>query len=582
MIDLEAIHASKERNKHRASSIDLCIFSMLLCVVTVLGWLVKKCPLKNYVHESGLALMTGLITGGVIVAAIRNEPGPINHTVQYEGNWSHTVPDELFMQMPNSTVVYEYRYPLLATEGSDIARKTIFDPEIFFNIILPLLIFETGLRLEKINFFKNLDKIIVLAIFGTLLSTVVTILLMVSVIKLFKVPFSIVDILLFSTIISATDPVAVLSIFKQRRVNADLNALVTGESILNDAVCITIANAIEAYQMKSMLFGKKFTAQSLIDVLLEMTRVISISVATGVGVALLNSLVFKFARIRNSSLVENTIFILLSYCSFLATEICQATGVVAALFCGMVQSHYTERNMSCQSVSMLHQFLSLFSFLAENFTFVYIGISLMTHQVNRWSPIFTFGAIVAIFIARCVSVYSLSAIMNQTSKHPVPFQWQHMLVFAGTRGAVAFALAIRGLSSEFRQIMLTTTSCIILLTVLTCGSLAFLMMEVLHLTDNSEVNNVSQVTDGPPSDNEMIVICDEDVRARVRESSWLIRQWQKLDMWYLTPIFTNEGPLLEDTVPRCLLPLGRLLTSRQQRLNVIKARRPPPDREEEQ
>ena len=50
----------------------------------------------------------------------------------------------------------------------------------------------------------------------------------------------IIPSLLFGSLISATDPVTVLAVFHDLRVDVDLYSLVFGESVLNDAVAIVL------------------------------------------------------------------------------------------------------------------------------------------------------------------------------------------------------------------------------------------------------------------------------------------------------------------------------------------------------
>ena len=52
--------------------------------------------------------------------------------------------------------------------------------------------------------------------------------------------FSFIDCLVFGAIVSATDPVTVLAVFKELKVDVNLDALLFGESVLNDAVAIVL------------------------------------------------------------------------------------------------------------------------------------------------------------------------------------------------------------------------------------------------------------------------------------------------------------------------------------------------------
>ncbi|KAL7983772.1 hypothetical protein Chor_000648, partial [Crotalus horridus] len=139
-------------------------------------------------------------------------------------------------------------------EQNDILRKVTFDPEVFFNILLPPIIFHAGYSLKKRHFFRNLGSILTYAFLGTAVSCFIIGNLMYGVVKLMKLvgqlsdKFYYTDCLLFGAIISATDPVTVLAIFNELHADVDLYALLFGESVLNDAVAIVLSSSIVAYQ----------------------------------------------------------------------------------------------------------------------------------------------------------------------------------------------------------------------------------------------------------------------------------------------------------------------------------------------
>nr|XP_020012546.1 sodium/hydrogen exchanger 7-like [Castor canadensis] len=141
-----------------------------------------------------------------------------------------------------------------SVEQNDMLRKVTFDPEVFFNILLPPIIFHAGYSLKKRHFFRNLGSILAYAFLGTAVSCFIIGNLMYGVVKLMKIvgqlsdKFYYTDCLFFGAIISATDPVTVLAIFNELHADVDLYALLFGESVLNDAVAIVLSSSIVAYQ----------------------------------------------------------------------------------------------------------------------------------------------------------------------------------------------------------------------------------------------------------------------------------------------------------------------------------------------
>lgn len=149
-----------------------------------------------------------------------------------------------------------------------------------------------------------------------------------------------------------------------------------------------------------------------------------------------------------------------------------SVGVVAVLFCGICQAHYTYNNLSDDSRIRTKQIFELLNFLAENFIFCYIGVSMFTFPKHHFDPWFISSGFVCALIGRAVNIYPLSFLLNLGRKPKIAMNFQHMLFFAGLRGAMSFALAIRNTVSDARQAMLTTTSVIVIITVIVQGGAA--------------------------------------------------------------------------------------------------------------
>ena len=84
------------------------------------------------------------------------------------------------------------------------------------------------------------------------------------------------------------------------------------------------------------------------------------------------------------------------------------TGIVAVLFCGITQAHYTYNNLSKESQQSTKNFFDLLNFMAENFIFSYMGLTLFSFQYHVFNPMFIIGAFVswreAVCLCNCVFV----------------------------------------------------------------------------------------------------------------------------------------------------------------------------------
>lgn len=122
-----------------------------------------------------------------------------------------------------------------------------------------------------------------------------------------------------------------------------LNGLVLGESLLNDAVAIVLCQSIEKYAEISLTTGDGLEWNALLYTTANFFSAFLGSSGLGAAVGSLTALVTKFTRVREYSLLETSLFTLMSYTSYLIAEIASMSGIVSALFCGIFQAHYTFR-----------------------------------------------------------------------------------------------------------------------------------------------------------------------------------------------------------------------------------------------
>ncbi|KAI8038096.1 hypothetical protein M5D96_009137 [Drosophila gunungcola] len=306
----------------------------------------------------------------------------------------------------------------------------------------------------------------------------------------------------------------------------------------------------------------------------------------------------KFTRVRDFPLLESALFVLMSYSTFLLAEATELTGVVAVLFCGICQAHYTYNNLSEDSRQRTKQIFELLNFLAENFIFSYIGVSMFTFPKHHFEAGFIITAFICAAIGRAVNVYPLSWLLNIKRKPKISANFQHMLFFAGLRGAMSFALAIRNTVSDARQAMLTATSLIVIFTVVIQGGAANFLLNWLKIPvgvdDETEQLNNYQVhsSDGylqdvegggvgrgkmrlsggtesnldTPADgpNGSFGGSSGGRRRNSHEKAILARIWGSFDTKYMKPLLTHSRPTLLETLPVCCNPIARLLTTTQQ------------------
>lgn len=169
--------------------------------------------------------------------------------------------------------------------------------------------------------------------------------------------------MMFGALISSTDPVTVLAIFQELGTDVNLYALVFGESVLNDAVAISL------YRTMSSLNNHMSSKQKSFTIILRFLETFVGSLSSGVGAGFISALLFKYAGldIDNLQNLECCLFVLFPYFSYMLAEGLGLSGIVSILFTGIVMKHYTYSNLSEKSQQFVSGFFHLISSLAETF-----------------------------------------------------------------------------------------------------------------------------------------------------------------------------------------------------------------------
>ncbi|XP_078522555.1 sodium/hydrogen exchanger 9 [Lissotriton helveticus] len=545
-------------------ALELLVFNFLLILTILTIWLFKNHRFR-FLHETGGAMVYGLVMGLIIrysTKASNLDSGEVYGCEKLKGN-----PGTLLLNITEHIYEYEYKreisqHNINNHQGNMMLQKMTFDPEVFFNVLLPPIIFHAGYSLKKRHFFRNLGSIITYAFLGTAISCLVIGFIMYGFVKamiqvgqLQDGDFHFTDCLFFGSLMSATDPVTVLAIFHELHVDTDLYTLLFGESVLNDAVAIVLTYSISLYSPKEN--PNTFDAAAFFQSVGHFLGIFAGSFAMGSAYAVVTALLTKFTKLCEHPMLETGLFFLLSWSAFLSAEAAGLTGIVAVLFCGVTQAHYTYNNLSTDSKMRTKQLFEFMNFLAENFIFAYMGLALFTFQNHIFNALFICGGFAAIFVARACNIYPLSFILNLGRKNKIPWNFQHMMMFSGLRGAIAFALAIRDTDSQPKQMMFTTTLLIVFFTVWVFGGGTTPMLTWLKIrvgVDPDEDIKGATEHQGPESTSRS---------STKAESAWLFRIWYGFDHKYLKPILTHAGPPLTTTLPNWCSPLARLLTSPQ-------------------
>jgi len=304
-------------------------------------------------------------------------------------------------------------------------------PELILALFLPPLVFESAFHVDLARLREYLIPILALAVPGVLITTVV-VGFIVSTGAIVSLPVALV----FGALISATDPVAVVALFRTLGAPKSLATLVEGESLLNDGTAIVVFNSALTIAVAGTA-GQGGADFNALKAVLDFLRVSGGGVLIGV---VLGWLVYNVLRRVDDYLIETTLTTVLAFGAYLVAERLHFSGVLAVLGAGIVNGNLGPRGMSPTTRIVLFSFWEYLAFLANSLVFLLIGLDVNLSQLLANVGSITI-AVFAIIASRAIVVYGLNFLVNLRGKR-VPLAWQHVQFWGGLRGAVSLALAL--------------------------------------------------------------------------------------------------------------------------------------------
>ena len=349
-------------------------------------------------------------------------------------------------------------------------RPDWLTPDVILILFLPALVFEGSVKLDVRDLLRNSVPLLLLANVGVLLAALVTGYL---VHRLIGLPVLIA--LLFGCIISATDPISVLAIFKDLRVDKRLSLIMEGESLLNDGTAVVLFG---------ILFGaiaaEKLTVPKGIE---------QYFLAVAGGAVLGSTLGYLASRITGTvddPQIEITLTTILAYGSYLLAFHLHLSGVIATASAGLMLGNFgAKRGMSAGTRTAMQSFWEYISFVMNSLVFLLIGLEIHVRELlQNWASVLL--AIGAVLLGRALSVYLLVPLSNRFAEK-IPLRWQHVAVWGGLRGALALALAL-SLTTAFpyREQILNLTFGVVIFSILVQGLTIKPLVRILQLANGDD------------------------------------------------------------------------------------------------
>jgi monovalent cation:H+ antiporter, CPA1 family len=286
-------------------------------------------------------------------------------------------------------------------------------------LFLPPLLFEAAWNLHFRAIVRQWPAIAVLAGPGVIL----TALIVAGALAVVRVPFG--PALLTGAILSATDPIAVVAVFRRLNIPRTLTTIVECEALFNDAAAVLLYRAV----IVALALGAGGSGIALVAVqtLTGAVLAVALGIVIAFGVA-------RALRGNTSAAAQIVVTVLCAYGSYYAAEYLHGSGIAATIACGIALRYFERRWITLNIDRDVARFWDVGALGANVLVFFLVGAGIQIASVAK-DPAFVIACIVAIAVSRVV-------VAGLLLPGGYPREWLDVIRVAGVRGALSLALAL--------------------------------------------------------------------------------------------------------------------------------------------
>jgi monovalent cation:H+ antiporter, CPA1 family len=316
-------------------------------------------------------------------------------------------------------------------------------------VFLPPLLFEAAWNLNYRAMRRQWAAILTLAGPGVLLTAAIV----AGALSLVRVPFG--TALLTGAILSATDPIAVVAVFRRLRVPLTLVTIVECESLFNDAVAVALYRGV----LVALALGAT-GGGALALVTLETLAGAAGGVLLGIALAFVAARALRGSRRARTQIVAT---VLCAYGAYFAADYLHLSGIFATIAFGIAMRFYERSWITLRIAGDVDRFWDIGALLANAAVFFMVGAGLEIGRLFA-EPAFALAAIAGVAVARAV-------VGGVLLLWPYPRAWIDVVRVAGMRGGLSLALALAIPASIAHRDAIIDTTFAVCVATLAIGSL---------------------------------------------------------------------------------------------------------------
>ena len=312
----------------------------------------------------------------------------------------------------------------------DKSAQSLLTPGLFFDLLLPPIIFEAALHIRFRLLARASGLIFFLAFIGVLFITLFT-----GAVVAYLTPLPLVAALLLAAILSPTDPIAIVELFRHLKVPESLATIIESESLLNDAVGVILFVVL-----------LDFIATGTSDPLAAVAQFGFLTVGGVIIGAAVAGSVYLIHRHLHDAAVETALSLVCAYGSFLLAEAIGASGIIACAIAGIaIGTWVAPRAMDADVLQTVHAFWSVVVYVATSVIFLAMGLLFARVHLLDYLGLVVVVTVV-MTLGRVAFVY-LHRPLTREGATRLRTSWYNTIALSGIRGAIPVVLALSLLAS---------------------------------------------------------------------------------------------------------------------------------------
>lgn len=332
---------------------------------------------------------------------------------------------------------------------------------ILFDFLLSFLLFAGSIHVQVHTLLKERGPVLIYASLGVLISTFIIGTIFFYVASLLEVHIDYIYCLVFGALISPTDPIAVLALLKKAGAPKDMEIKIVGESLFNDGVGIVVF--ISLLSIATMSGGHGVEPS---HIFLEFAQEALGGIALGFVLGFLGRLFLK--NIYEAPAIAVHISLAIVMGGYWLASVIHVSGALAMVVTGLMIGDYLHK--SCKSEALkdnMNVFWKVLDEILNAILFVLIGLEIVSLDFNTTYLIVGWLAIPIVLFSRFISVFISNIFLKEA--HRSNRKKVVILTWAGLRGGISIALALTLPEGEFREILIFTTYCVVVFSILVQG-----------------------------------------------------------------------------------------------------------------